>query len=57
MPYTMSSDTIVFFMIPAKDSNKHIPELTDGGTQTIGNTYLKTYVGDKREQVQMKCYC
>ncbi len=43
----MSSDTIVFFMIPAKDSNKHIPELTDGGTQIIDKYTLRLTWGTK----------
>ena len=47
--HNMSSDILGFFMIPAKDSNKHIPVLTDSGIQIIDKYTFKDLRGGQKE--------
>lgn len=44
----MRSDILGFFMIPAKDSNKHIPVLTDSGIQIIDKYTFKDLRGGQK---------
>jgi hypothetical protein len=44
----ISSDTIAFFMIPAKDSEKHISELTDNGIQVLNKYTFKDLRGGQK---------
>jgi plastocyanin len=46
--HNLTSDTIGFFMIPAKDSNKHIPVLTDSGINVIDKYTFKDLRGGQK---------
>ena len=46
-----TSDTVAFFMVPAKDLDKHVSELTNKGVDVLDKYTFKIYVEDRRERV------
>jgi plastocyanin len=44
----INSDTVGFFMIPSKDMDKHISELTDGGVQVLDKYTFKDLRGGQK---------
>ena len=44
----ITSDTVAFFMIPVKDSNKHISELTDNGVIVLDKFTFKDLRGGQK---------
>ena len=44
----INSDTVGFFMVPSKDLDKHISELTDGGVQVLDKYTFKDLRGGQK---------